>query len=193
MCTNPKLAREPLLLLEVGGGSTQFILGQTGEIHLRESFSLGAVRLLETLPHRDPPTPAELEDCYAWIRHFLLEVVSPKLTPALRKEVAQHAKHHAVQLVGVGGTATVLARMQQGMNDYDRTCIEAARLSRIQLQRWVARLWSLPLAERKQILGLPPERADVILTGAATYAVAWRFLGSTNCGSARAGCGLQQS
>ena len=175
--TNPKLAREPLLLLEVGGGSTQFILGQAGEIHLRESFSLGAVRLLETLPQRDPPTPAELEDCCAWIRHFLHEVVSPRLTPALRKEVAQHAKHHAVQLVGVGGTATVLARMQQGMDDYDRERIEAARLSRAQLGSWVERLWSLPLAERKRIPGLPPERADVILTGAATYAAAMEAFG----------------
>lgn len=167
--TNPKLAREPLLLLEVGGGSTQFILGQAGEIHLRESFALGAVRLLETLPHSDPPMAEELEDCRAWIRHFLLERVQAQLSPALRNEVVQHAKHHAVRLVGVGGTATVLARMQQGMQDYDRDQIEAVRLSCAQVWQWVERLWSLPLAERRRIPGLPPERADVILTGSAIY------------------------
>lgn len=175
--TNPKLAREPLLLLEVGGGSTQFILGQHGEIHLRASFALGAVRLLETLPHSEPPTPAELEDCRAWIHHFLHELVCPQLSPALRNEVALHAKHHAVRLVGVGGTATVLARMQQGMDDYDRERIEAARLNRAQLRQWVERLWSLPLADRKRIPGLPPERADVILTGAAIYAAAMEVFG----------------
>lgn len=177
VCTNPQLAREPLLLMEVGGGSTQFILGQKGEIHLRASFALGAVRLLEILPHGEPPTAAELEDCRAWIGHFLHEFVRPKLEPALGNEVALHARHHAVRLVGVGGTATVLARMQQEMDDYDRERIEAARLSRAQLRRWVERLWSLPLAERKRITGLPPERADVILTGAATYAAAMEMFG----------------
>lgn len=177
--TNPKLAREPLLLLEVGGGSMQFILGQDHEIHLRESFPLGAVRLLETLPPGDPPAPEELDGCRAWVRHFLHERVRPKLETALGREVALHAKHHAVQWVGVGGTATVLARMEQSMTDYDRAKIEAVRLTQAKLQGWVKRLWSLPQAERKRIPGLPPERADVILTGAAIYASALEMFGGS--------------
>jgi exopolyphosphatase/guanosine-5'-triphosphate,3'-diphosphate pyrophosphatase len=168
--TNPALAREPLLLLEVGGGSTQFIVGQGEAIHFRESFPLGAVRLLERFPHSDPPTPAELKACRDWLGEFLDGNVRSRLAPALRREVASHARQHAVRLVGTGGTATVLARMELGLEDYDREKIEAVRLTRPQLQGWVARLWSLPLADRRHLRGLPPERADVVLTGAAIYA-----------------------
>lgn len=167
--TNPRLAREPLLLLEVGGGSTQCVLGQDDQIHVRESFPVGAVRLLERFPHRDPPQPAELHACRAWLRDFLERELQPVLAPALRREVELHARHHAVQLVGAGGTATVLARMEQRMEDYDRERIESARLTRTRLGEWVERLWSLPLAERRTLPGLPPERADVILTGTLIY------------------------
>ena len=66
--TNPKLAREPVLLLDVGGGSTQFILGQDDQIHFRHSFPLGAVRLMEKFPHSDPPKPGELAACRDWVR-----------------------------------------------------------------------------------------------------------------------------
>jgi exopolyphosphatase/guanosine-5'-triphosphate,3'-diphosphate pyrophosphatase len=168
--TNPKLAHEPLLMVEVGGGSTQFILGQRDQIHFRESHPLGAVRLMERFPHSDPPKPAELKSCRDWLGTFLAERVKPALSAALRREVQRHSQHHPALLVGVGGTATVLARMEQGITDYDRACIEAARPSREQCRKWVERLWSLTLAERRKIVGLPPERADVILTGAAIYA-----------------------
>jgi exopolyphosphatase/guanosine-5'-triphosphate,3'-diphosphate pyrophosphatase len=110
-----------------------------------------------------------LDACRVWVRHFLHERVRPKLEEALHREVALHAKHHAVQWVGVGGTATVLARMEEGMTDYDRAKIEAVRLTRAKLRSWVERLWALPQADRKRIPGLPPERADVILTGTLIY------------------------
>jgi exopolyphosphatase/guanosine-5'-triphosphate,3'-diphosphate pyrophosphatase len=97
----------------------------------------------------------------------------------MRREVALHAEHHAVQWVGVGGTATVLVRMEAAMTDYDRAKIEAVRLTRAKLRNWVERLWALPQAERKDIPGLPSERADVILTGAAIYAGALEFFGGT--------------
>src|SRR3954470_22042102 len=53
--TDPELARQPLLLLDVGGGSTEFILGHGEHKHFRESFPLGTVRLMEKFPHADPP------------------------------------------------------------------------------------------------------------------------------------------
>jgi exopolyphosphatase/guanosine-5'-triphosphate,3'-diphosphate pyrophosphatase len=175
--THPGLAREPLLLVEVGGGSTQFILGQGDQTHFRASFLLGAVRLLEGLPHSDPPRPAELERCRQSVREFLESKIRPALEPALRREAELHPKHHAALLVGVGGTATVLARMEQGMEDYDRERIEAARLTRTKLETRVERLWSQPLVERKRIVGLPPERADVMLTGAVIYESVLRGFG----------------
>jgi exopolyphosphatase/guanosine-5'-triphosphate,3'-diphosphate pyrophosphatase len=167
--SNPRLATEPLLLLEVGGGSTQFILGQGDRMHFRQSYPLGAVRLLEKFPHSDPPKPGQLAACHEWLKKFLDSKVRPELEPALKREVKIHAQHHAVRLVGAGGTATVLARMENGMDDYDRDGIEAAHLSFKKVWGWVERLWNLPLAERCKIPGLPEERADVMLTGALIY------------------------
>ncbi len=175
--TNPELARAPLLLLDVGGGSTQFILGQGDEQHFRRSVPLGTVRLLEQLPHGDPPTAEELAACQRWLRSFLQKEVVPELEPALRRDAkprstqitASGAGREAVQLVGTGGTATILGRMARQMEGFDREQIEATRLSIEQVQEQVRRLWSLPLAQRKEIRGLPANRADVILMGVAIY------------------------
>jgi len=167
--TNPKLAREPILLLDVGGGSTEFIVGMGDEIHFRHSHPLGAVRLMEKLPHSDPPRPEELTACREWLKKFFDAKVREQLEPMLKREVQKHAQHHAVRLVGVGGTASVLARMENQMDDYDRERIEATRLTARKVRDWCDRLWSVPLAERCKLPGLPKDRADVMLTGALIY------------------------
>jgi exopolyphosphatase/guanosine-5'-triphosphate,3'-diphosphate pyrophosphatase len=167
--TDPDLRTAPLLLLDVGGGSTEFILGQGESKHFRESFPLGTVRLLEELPPGDPPTVKELAACRQWVATFLEKEVRPKLEPELQRERQLDAERHPVQLVGTGGTTTILARMEAKIDSYDRTQIEATRLTREQLRMHVARLWSLPLAERKLTVGLPKKRADVILTGVVIY------------------------
>jgi len=82
-----------------------------------------------------------------------------------------------VQLVGTGGTASVMARIELGLVRFDRDRIEALRLTREQVRRQRERLWSLPLVERKKIAGLPVDRADVILTGAAIYEVLMELFG----------------
>lgn len=167
--SNPKLANKPLLLLDAGGGSTEFILGQGEQIHSRQSFPLGVVRLLEKIPHSDPPKPEELTACREWLKTFLDTKVRGGLEPALKREVKLHERHHAVRLVGTGGTATILARMELSLNDYDRERIEAVRLSLQKTKDWAERLWSLSLAERREIPGLPKERADVMLTGVLIF------------------------
>jgi exopolyphosphatase/guanosine-5'-triphosphate,3'-diphosphate pyrophosphatase len=163
--TDSELARQPLLLLDVGGGSTEFILGRGEEKHFAESFPLGTVRLLEKIPHGDPPRAEELQACREWLKKFLTEIVRPKLSRALERE----SQLGAIQLVGTGGTTTLLARMEAGLQTFDRERIEAVRLSADRLQWHVNHLWSLPLADREKIPGLPKKRADVILTGAAIY------------------------
>ena len=170
--TDPALAREPLLLLDVGGGSTEFIVGQGEQKHFSASFPLGTVRLLENLAHSEPPKPAELEACRKWIRMFLQKEVRPHLEPAIEKMLTQISGAQGrdrVKLVGTGGTATILARMEAQLTGYDRQRIEAVRLSAARLRWHVEHLWQLPLESRKQLTGLPPNRADVILTGTAVY------------------------
>jgi exopolyphosphatase/guanosine-5'-triphosphate,3'-diphosphate pyrophosphatase len=74
-----------------------------------------------------------------------------------------------LQLVGTGGTTTILARMEGQLEAYDRARIEATKLSLGRLQWHTRRLWGLPLEERKQIVGLPSNRTDVILMGVVIY------------------------
>jgi exopolyphosphatase/guanosine-5'-triphosphate,3'-diphosphate pyrophosphatase len=167
--TDPALATQPLLLLDVGGGSTEFILGQGEHKHFQESFPLGTVRLMEKSPHSDPPTPEELIKCRDWLRKFLKAEVQPKLTAKMNAGDKIYSATDGLRLVGTGGTASILARLELKADEFNRDHIEAVRLG-VERVRWhVQNLWSLPLAERQQIAGLPKKRADVILTGAVIY------------------------
>lgn len=167
--TDPALASVPLLILDVGGGSTEFILGEGTHQHFRHSFRLGTVRLLETIPPSDPPTAAEFAETRLWLRDFITQKILPELQPALAREVARHAARQPVQLIGTGGTPSLLARMEAKLEDYDRVRIEATRLSRERVRWHNEFLWGLPLAQRQDVIGLPRKRADVILTGVAIF------------------------
>lgn len=167
--TDPALARVPLLLLDVGGGSSEFILGQGEQKHFRHSFRLGTVRLLETIPPSEAPTRAELAETRRWVREFMFTKVRPALAPALERECTLSPAHNPVQLVGTGGTTSILARMELELEDYDRERIEATRLSRERVRWHAERLWGLPLAQRQELPGLPRKRADVILGGVLIY------------------------
>jgi exopolyphosphatase / guanosine-5'-triphosphate,3'-diphosphate pyrophosphatase len=163
--TDAELAKQPLLLLDVGGGSTEFILGHGTKKNFAHSFPLGTVRLMEQFPHGDPPTRGEFTRCRDWIRNFLQTVVRPKLEPALRRET----NSDEIQLVGTGGTTSILARIEKKLERHDREKIEATRLTLGQVKAHRKKLWSLTLEKRKEIVGLPKLRADVILTGVLIY------------------------
>ena len=164
VATDPRLAGHPLLILDVGGGSTEFILGTNRHPSFRHSFPLGSVRLLEKFPVADPPSPQDWETCRAELHRLLTTEVLPRLLPALATLDRQ-----ALLLVGTGGATTILARIATGMIGFDRERIESVRLSLADVTRHREHLWSLPLAARRTIPGLPPNRADVILYGAAIY------------------------
>ena len=173
--TDMELANAPLLLLDVGGGSTQFILGRGERTHFAHSFQFGSVRLLEKFPHSNPPTRGEFTACRDWLKNFLQTEVRPKLEPALRCETDSPSA--GIQLVGTGGTSSILARIEAKLDRYDRERLEATRLSLEQVKAHRKRLWSLPLTERKEITGLPKLRADVILTGVLIYEVVMEEFG----------------
>jgi exopolyphosphatase/guanosine-5'-triphosphate,3'-diphosphate pyrophosphatase len=168
--TDPRLARGSLLLMDVGGGSAQFVFGSDVHAQFSHSFPLGSVRLLETLPCSDPPKPAELAACRAWLRDFLNKEVRPRLQEG-RARCPQRATPNVYkpQLVGVGGTASILGCMEAELTTFDRRRLEATRLPAARVSWHLERLWSLPLEQRKQIVGLPKNRADIILMGVAIY------------------------
>jgi exopolyphosphatase/guanosine-5'-triphosphate,3'-diphosphate pyrophosphatase len=161
--TDPELARHPLLLLDVGGGSTEFIAGGGGKKHFAHSFPLGTVRLMEKFPHSDPPTRGESNACRDWLKHFLHAEVRPQIAPALKNESGE------IWLVGTGGTTSILARIESKLDRFDREKIERTVLDFDQIVAQRKKLWHLPLEERKEIPGLPKLRADVILTGVLIY------------------------
>ena len=164
--------------------------GATGSAQFSHSFPLGSVRLLETMPCSDPPKPAELAACRAWLKDFLNKEVRPRLQEAgaLSQRAApgetdpdagsgdatRRAGDSApclnrAQLVGVGGTASILGCMEAELTKFDRARLEATRLPAARVSWHLERLWSLPLEQRKQIVGLPKNRADIILMGVAIY------------------------
>lgn len=167
VCTAPGLADAPLLVTDLGGGSTEFIVGRAGCRRFGRSLRLGAVRLFEHLRLSDPPTAAELERCRSEVDAVLAREVIPDVRSALEAETA--ATGIAPRYLGVGGTAVILARLQAGLARYDRERIENTPLEATALSGMVERLWSQPLARRRTIPGLPSERADIILTGAVIH------------------------
>jgi exopolyphosphatase/guanosine-5'-triphosphate,3'-diphosphate pyrophosphatase len=169
VCTDAELAKQPVLLLDVGGGSTEFIFGRGAHKHFAQSFPMGTVRLLEKFPHSDPPMRGEFTACRDWVKNFLQSEVRPKLEPAMRREVKPGSETGEIQLVGTGGTTSILARIEEKLDRFDRERIESTVLSREQVTARRKQLWSLPLAGRKEIAGLPKLRADVILTGVVIY------------------------
>jgi len=165
VATDVELAKHPLLLLDVGGGSTEFILGHGQEKSFAHSFPLGTVRLMEKFPHSDPPTKAEFQASRDWVKNLFQTEVWPLLEPALLHE----KKSGDVKLVGTGGTTSILARMEKKLDRFDREKIEQTVLTLEQVVAHRKNLWKLPLTERKEIPGLPKLRADVILTGVLIY------------------------
>ena len=161
--TDPELAQTPLLLLDVGGGSTEFILGQGEHKHFAHSFPLGTVRLMEKFPHSDPPTRGEFTACRDWLKKFLQTEVRPKLEPALRREAAVPPAKSSWS-----APAAPPASWRAWRTSWTALTASASKPRGLSLEQVAAhrkKLWSLPLAERKEIPGLPKLRADVILTG----------------------------
>lgn len=163
--TDPALAAVPLLHLEVGGGSTQFILGRGQEVHFASSFQLGTLRLMQQAPHSDPPRAEERTACYEQVRKLLTSEVRPRLDHALAKERILSPGKEAIQLVGTGGTMSILARIDLKLEHFDRKRMEGLRLSIGRVGEHVDALWGMRLEQRRKVSGLPPNRADVILTG----------------------------
>ena len=130
------------LVLDVGGGSTELVTRDSAV-----SLDVGSVRLTERFLHGDPPTAEELDACAAHVRSQLPEL-------------------DVGDAVGVAGTITSLAALDLGLEDYDRERVDGHALPVDGVERQLLRLAALPLAERRKVPALEPERAPVIVAGA---------------------------
>ena len=156
-------ARE-LVAIDIGGGSTEFIFGTGSAVRFHQSLDIGSVRLTERCIHTDPPSGEDFERLHAELDAALAQVPKP-LGEAL--------------VVGVAGTVTTLYAVANGVVPYDAARVHGGWLPRDALAQTRARLASQPLAARRHVPGLQPERADVIIAGAVLLEGALDRLGAT--------------
>jgi exopolyphosphatase/guanosine-5'-triphosphate,3'-diphosphate pyrophosphatase len=145
-----------LVVIDIGGGSTEIITAEAGQVRFRVSLPLGSVRLTERHVKSDPAAEAEIQSATAEVDAALASASFPAAGPPAG----------AVTLVGVAGTVTSLAAMAQGLASYDPTRVHGYRLQAAALDAEIARLARSTQAQRETIAGLDPRRADVILAGA---------------------------
>jgi exopolyphosphatase/guanosine-5'-triphosphate,3'-diphosphate pyrophosphatase len=173
VCTDPRYRLAPVVVLEVGGGSSQILAGHLGEVHFRSSLPLGAVRLLQQFPHSDPPVPSERRVCREYVDALLSREIGAQVKSALKREGGTGSP----LLVGTGGSASILGGMEAGLRAFDRERIEATTVNLSRVEWHETNLWSMPLADRKQLAGLPANRADIILYGILVFHAWMRHLG----------------
>lgn len=146
-------ARGPRIVFDVGGGSTELIVGDAGgQVERAVSLDVGSVRLTERHVRSDPPAEAELEAVRADARAALASVPAGPLSGA-------------PTLIGVAGTVTTLAALVRDVVPYDSARVHGARVSGAEVVAITSRLAALPLAARRQLPALDPARADVIVAG----------------------------
>ena len=153
----------PFLVVDIGGGSTEFILGTEAPEQL-VSVDMGCVRMSERHLHSDPPTQAELAACCADVR------------ATLQKVLAAVDVKRARRMVGLAGTVTALAYLQLGLKQYDPVQTHHMLLARSDVERMFEQLASVSDERRKTLLA-EPKRSGVIVAGAAVLLTILRELG----------------
>ncbi|MBL7685926.1 MAG: Ppx/GppA family phosphatase [Deltaproteobacteria bacterium] len=148
-----------LVVLDIGGGSTELIWekDQHGEFTRLQmvSMKMGSVRLTEQFIHEDPISESSFQKLSDYIEERIEKDLSPLSPP-----------EDGFTLVGLAGTVTTLASMDQKLEEYDSKKIQGSVLSLTRLEHLIEELKSKNLEDRKRIIGIEPKRADVLLAGA---------------------------
>ncbi len=141
------------LVFDIGGGSTELIVGSGSKVGFHTSLQAGTIRQSERHLTSDPPDPHELEDLADEIRNLIDRAIAtdPQANPG--------------RAIAVAGTPTSLAAIDQGLEPYDPGRVHGYRLGMKPIQRMLSRLSCLSLAERLRVPGLHPGRAPTIVAG----------------------------
>lgn len=149
----------PVLITEVGGGSSQFIIGDKLNLVFRKSYKIGGVRLMNMFPVSDPPTRDEFLKCKAAVEKEIRENVYPDVCELL----ADYG--NSLKFVATGGTITIVGKMKLKMDEYNREKLDGLPIKLEEICGLTEQLWGMTLKERQSLPGLPADRADVILFG----------------------------
>ena len=149
--TSEALPSEATLVVDIGGGSTELIVGSGSDISFHDSLQAGVVRHSERHINSDPPTARELEALATDVRGLIADSIGSGV--------------EARQGIAVAGTPTSLAAVVMELEPYDPTRVHGHVLDLPSIQVILSRLASLPLAERIEVPGLHPDRAPTIVAG----------------------------
>lgn len=155
---------EGVAVIDVGGGSTELIVQNHGQIH-GVSVNVGSVRLADLFVKTNPIPPADLESAQKYAREKFAE---------------GKVKLHGVQVkrvIGVAGTPTTLAAVEWG-EPFSETKVHGFKLTVQTIDKWINTMAPMSLAEREKLKGLEPKRADVIVLGSIVLREAMRVLGA---------------
>jgi exopolyphosphatase / guanosine-5'-triphosphate,3'-diphosphate pyrophosphatase len=144
------------LVVDVGGGSTELVLGGPAGVAWHDSLDLGCVRLTERFLRSDPSEPAELDAARTQVHALLAERVPADTRPT--------------RAIGVAGTVTTLAVLSLGLDEEDPALVDGHELSSAWIAGQVERLAAMPVEEIRGLRGMHPDRAPVILAGAVVLA-----------------------
>lgn len=158
-------APAPYLVVDIGGGSTEFVLGTDAPTGL-VSLDMGCVRITEQYIESDPPAPEELSNAVAAVRDLVAEV--PRVIPGATE---------AATLVGLAGTVTTVAAVELGLPEYDPEQIHHFVLTRAAAEDVFRTLATEDAEQRRHNPGLEPGRVDVIVGGTAVLVGIFRTLG----------------
>lgn len=143
-----------VLALDIGGGSTEFILDRPGQTPMMRSVDIGVVRLCERLLRHDPPTSEEIHQAREWVRAETVTAVGEMTLPV------------GLTFVGTAGTITSLAAMAQQLPTYEPARIHNYRLARTVVEELESTLLARTKSERVGLPGLEANREEVIAAGA---------------------------
>ncbi|MDD5557160.1 MAG: Ppx/GppA phosphatase family protein [bacterium] len=158
-------AGEPATVVDIGGGSAEFIAGEGGGPNAWASLPIGCVRMTERFLADDPPPPG----ARAALRRFVMEELSRAAVPAVPA---------GGMLIGAGGTITTAGALALGLARYDPERIHGFRIGAGRVGDLIERLSRIPLEERRGLPGLEPKRADVIVAGLVTLRAVMDHLGA---------------
>lgn len=147
---------ENLLVVDIGGGSTEVVAGRFGEDPIAShSFNIGCRRVTERFFHDDPPTPDQMDAARQWIRETMAPYFEGLATAGFAID----------RVVAVAGTATSVVSIREAMETYDSSRVHKAVVAAGELAAIEERLAAEPLEERRTTVGLDPKRAGVIVAG----------------------------
>ncbi|MEK6606643.1 MAG: Ppx/GppA family phosphatase, partial [Myxococcota bacterium] len=158
----PQRARGRLVVVDVGGGSTEIIRGEGGQVQSLASHPMGSVRLTERHLAHDPPLEEEVAAARA-AADAAFEAVGPA---------------PGATVIGVAGTLTTLASVALALPSYDAERVHGAVLACGEVERQIDLYWAAGIETRRLVPGMDPRRADVILGGAILVGAVLRRLGA---------------